>query len=474
MTTNAWIARCIVIILSYAVISGCQTLAVTKPRATLENEGAVLVYLQPLPQEADRLTFSLEEITAVREDGAEVPLALSVRDFSRSGMKRQRFVAEGRLPEGAYSGLFFKIRSASLKTEEGETTLQVPEAPVRKDFLFKVERKKALVLSLSLQPAELITAGTRFTPAWALAIPPRPLIGLSGYVADYDFNAVTVFDKMRQEVAGVIPTGDGPRGMAVDKTRNRLYVALSNDDAVEVVDIAEGAVLTRIRLAQGDAPGELALTPDGQVLLAVNTGSDSVSFIDPTAQVELSRVSVGRRPRSIILEKTGRKAYVFNGLSNSISIIDIATKTVVPNIAIETGPEPIRGQFNRAGDRLYVAHANYPYLFVVDPFSGAVLRRQFVGQGITSLKVDTMTDLLYIGKNNDTSIGIYDPLTFSAVEYLSTGGTVDYMDIDGEGNNLYLVISEKKKIMIVNLISKNVADIDVIDHPAWVTMMGER
>ncbi len=460
------------IFLTLALMTGCQSLAVqTKP--VLENEGDVLVYAQPFAQEAERLGFSLEGVSAMREDGAGFPLALLVRDFSRTGMKRQRLIAAGRLPEGAYSGLLFKVKNAFLKTDEGSAALMIPEAPVKRDFPFKVERNKALVLSLLLQYAGSITDGVQFKPAWYISVPLRPIAGLAGYASNHSLNAVTVFDKVNQEVTGVITTGSGPAGMALDKSRNRLYVALSNDDAVEVVDVTEGSSLATIRLLQGDAPAELALTPDGQTLLAVNTGSDTISFLDTTAMVERGRTGVGKRPRSVLIEKTGRKAYVFNALSNSISVVDISAKAVMGEIA--TGPEPIRGQFNRAGDRLYVAHAEYPYLFIIDPVSFTIARREFVGTGVRSLKLDARTDLLYIGKKNDTAIGVYDPLTFNAVDYISTGGAVDYMTIDGEGNNLYLVIAERKMVMIVNLINtRNVSELDAIDGPSWVTMMGER
>lgn|SRR5574341_453480 len=460
------------VLIMLVITTGCRSIALqTKP--ALEDEGEVFIYAGPFAQEADRLSFSLEGIAAMREDGAELPLALMVRDFSRSEMKRQRLIAAGRLPEGTYSGLLFKVKSASLKTDEGSAALMIPETPVKRDFPFKVERKKALVLSALLRYAESLSDGIQFKPAWFVSIPLRPIAGLVGYVSNHGSHAVTVFDKKKQEVTGVITTGNGPGGMALDKSRNRLYVALSSDDAVEVIDVVEGRSLATIGLVQGDAPGEVALAPDGQTLLAVNTGSDTVSFMDTAALVERDRITVGKRPRSLVIEKTGRKAYVFNTLSNTISVVDIAGKAVMGEIA--TGPEPLRGQFNRAGDRLYVAHAEYPYLFVIDPVSFSLVRREFVGTGVRSLKLDTRTDLLYLGKKNDPVIGVYDPLTFSAVDYIPAKGAVDYLAIEGEGNNLYMVVAERKTVTTVNLINtRNVSEIDALDDPAWVTMMGER
>jgi YVTN family beta-propeller protein len=470
MITSAWIKTAFLATL--LLLSGCQSL-VLKPKPMLEDEGEVLVYVEPLAQEAERLRFSLEGISAVREDGAEYPLALSMRDYSRADIRRQRLIASGRLPEGTFTGLVFRVKSASLKTAEGSAALLIPDAPVKRDVLFKVERKKALVLSLVLQAADAITDGMYFKPAWLVTIPHRPLISLVGYASNADTNTITVFDKMNQAVTGVIATGSGPQGMVIDKIRNRLYVALSNDDAIDVIHVADGTSLSTIKLFQGDSPGELALTPDGQILLAVNAGSDTVSFIDTMSFVERSRINVGKRPRSILLDKTGRRAYVFNTLSNSITVIDISARAIMGTIS--TGPEPLRGHFNRGGDRLYVAHAEYPYLFVVDPQSFAILQQRFVGTGIRSLKVDTRTDLVYLGKKNDTAIGVYDPFTFSVVQYITTRGAVDYMTIEGESNNLFLVIPEKKIVMIVNLINtRSVSEIDVIDGPSWVTMMGER
>jgi hypothetical protein len=49
------------------------------------------------------------------------------------------------------------------------------------------------------------------------------------------------------------------------------------------------------------------------------------------------------------------------------------------------------------------------------------------------------------------------------------------MTIDNEQNNLYLVNSGKKTVMVVNLVSKKmIAELDVGEEPYWVTLMGER
>jgi YVTN family beta-propeller protein len=101
-----------------------------------------------------------------------------------------------------------------------------------------------------------------------------------------------------------------------------------------------------------------------------------------------------------------------NSRSDNISVIDILSRQVIGTIA--TGPEPVRAQFNSAGNRLYVIHARYPNLCVIDQATFSVVKQPFLGAG-RSLKVDARTDLIYIGKRNDTVVTVRSLLLFDGV-----------------------------------------------------------
>jgi len=452
---------------------GCQA-TLSRLRPPLEEEGEVYLYIQPFPQEADRLRFTIENIFAVSGDGREVPLEIRLRELKSSETRRQRLLAYGQLPPGPYVGLSFKIRNAILKVEDGEANLLVPDVPVRTDFPFTVIRKRAYVVSLTFNYGESISGSVRFSPIFSAFIPARPIISLSGYVSNTGSNNITVFDKRLGQVVGVIATGRGPAGMALDQRLRRVYVALSGEDAVEVIDVTGGEIINRVRLSQGDRPQEMALTPDGKFLLTLNAGSNTVSFIDSLSLFELGRVNVGNGAHSILLDpNTGRRAYVFNRLSSTISVLDIPNRGIVTTLS--TDPGPLRGQFNGRGDRLYVIHELTNYLTVIDPSSLSTLRRFQVRIGMNSIKVDNRTDLVYLGRKNDIMIEVYDPLSFVPVDIIKTGGTIAYTTIDGEENSLYLVNEDRKSLMVNSLVRKRpVYEIDVGEEPYWVVVMGER
>jgi YVTN family beta-propeller protein len=451
---------------------GCQA-SLTGLKPPLEEEGEVYLYIQPFPQEAERLRFTLEEAFAVSGDGKEIPFKVSLAELKATDLRRQRLLAHGRLQPGLYIGLSFKVKKAILKVEEGEASLLLPERPVRIDFPFTVDRKRAQVISLTFRYEESIIGGVSFSPSFSVVTPAKPISSLAGYVTNKASHNITVFDKKLRQVVGVIATGAEPAGMALDQRLKKVYVALSDEDAIEVIDVVSQEVTDRIRLESGDRPQELALTPDGRSLLVINNGSNSVSFIDPISLFELTRINVGNGPNSILIDSRGRRAFVFNTLSSTITVLDIPLKAVVTTLS--TDPGPLRGQFNRRGDRLYVIHEFSSFLTVIDPTSLSVIRRFPVRMGMNAIKVDPIADWVYLGRKNEVVVEVYDPFSFVSVDVIRTGGTIAYMAIDGEENNLYLVNPDLKRLMASNLVSKKIIyEIDVGEDPYWVVLMGER
>jgi YVTN family beta-propeller protein len=287
-------------------------------------------------------------------------------------------------------------------------------------------------------------------------------------------NTITVFDRKAGEAVDVIQTGRGPAGIAIDQKLRRAYVVLTGEETIEVIDIANGTITDRIRLRPGDAPSDLALTPDGSIILTANTGSNTVSMIDPLALVEFARFNVATMPSSVMIDRTGRKGYIFSSIAKDIAVLDIPNRTLLP-VAFQTDSVALRGDFSRKGDKFYVFQAWSPYILVFDTLSLSLIRKVYDEIGIGWIKVDTNTDKIYVGKKDADHAAIYDPISFFTGDFLPAAGGVSHMTIDGEENNLYLIIPEKRLLQIINLVSRRVVrEIDLDSNPYWTTMMGER
>jgi len=439
----------------------------------LDNEGEVLVYLQPLPQESSKLSFAMEEIFALRDDGHKIPLFLSLKQLNGSELLgRQKLLATGTLPPGAYTGLSIKTEKASVQSEEGEIALLVPEEPVIAAKLFQVNRRQALTLFLSLNASGIVTGGITFTPAFSLATPGGILINLTGYVSNSSSNLISVFNKKTMEVVNVIATGRGPKGIVLDQNRTRGYVAVSGDDAVEIYDVFTGKYIDRIKLNFRDNPIELALTPDGGTLVSVNHSSNTVSIIDAISKIELRRIRVGEKPTSAVIDPSGFKAYITNSRSNTVSVVDLTQRTITATASVEGFP--IRAALNRRGDRLNVVSSNSPNLSVIDLASLTVTDKIFIGTGGASIKVSRLNDLIYVGKSFGGEIAVVDPSSSMFIDMINVGGNATFTTIDRQENTLFVVVPERRLVQKVNLTSKKItAEIEVGEGAYAVAVMGE-
>lgn len=464
--------RLVALFTASLLLFSCQARpSIVKP--SLEEDGQVFVYLQSLTQEADRLAFRLEEVSAVRGDGSTVPATLRIKEIIGKNLKRERLLASGNLPPGQYQGFLFRVSGATLMGEDGIAALPLADEMPMTPIPFTISRRKAQVVSLAFRYRESLPGGIRFAPSFACEIPGKLATGLIGLVSSRGGNTVTVFDKFTGKVAAVIPTGTGPAGMVLDPLLRRAYVAISGDDAVETIDLLGTDVTSRGPLTVGDRPEELALTPDRKTLLTANTGSNTVSVVDAVSLVETRRIQVGNGPQSILIDRAGRRAYVFNTLSNTVSVLDLGALEVMATIATEAGP--VRGEFNRAGNRLYVLHRHSPYLNVYDATTLSIVRRVYVGTGGTGLKVDSRSDLIYLARRGAREIAIYDPFSFLPIDSYRTEEDASYLTIDGEGNNLFAVFPGSNVVRQIHLIGKETASVTEVDEdPVWVTSMGER
>jgi YVTN family beta-propeller protein len=443
------------------------------PAIARAADGGVQVYLQPLPPDAARLTFTIGSVSAVTSSGLEYTLTSNLRVVRPADVKRQRLLASGRLPAGSYAGFILRVKQAALKSDRGETALALPDTPFRIDAQFTVGGQQASLFWLTLKNEDPVTSGAVFSPAFSAATPPKPIADRAGFVSNSGSNTITVFDKNLWQAVALIDTCAGPSGMALDQRRRRVYVACAKDDEILSIDVATGAIVERTRVSPGDRPREVALTPDGVTLVSVNAGSNSVSFFDAVSLTRQERINVGSGPGSILIDPTGRRAFVFNTLSSSVSVIDLANRGLVATMS--TDASPLRGQFNGRGDRLYVIHERSPYMTVVDPRQLTSVSRARLRIGVSAIAVDRVRDLLCIGGSNDTAVEFYDPNALMPLYSLRSRAGVSFLTIDAEGNSLYMVSPETRSVVVGRLADRTiVSEIDVGDGPYWVAVMGEK
>ena len=435
-----------------ALAIGCASTSMgrlTGPPRTAAAPGLVVV-LEDASPPSHRTRFEVAAVSARHQDGTALPLKVVSPSLAAESSGDTLWL-EGEVPPGSYDGLDVSFRSAVLERPEGAVTLEVPAEPARVDAPFVVTPGSGTVLAVTLRSAVDPASPARLSPVLEAHQRPRPTTGLLGLVSVGGWSSVVLFDKRTGNLAQLLSVGRDPAGLALDTERLRGYVAVSGEDDVAVLDLLEGRVRERAPLRAGDSPRDLVVTPDGRTLVVANPGSDTVSFVDALSATEMERVPVAGRPSWLLLDADGRRVFVLPERSSAVTVMSIASRSPIGAIPVEAGP--VRARLaGRNGERILVAHAESPYLTVVDSRTLTVERRVYVGPSARALEVDPRSGRIFLARAGTRRIEVFDPSSFLPVEEYPVPGEITWLTVEAEGNGLGALVRDPSEIRILGLV----------------------
>ena len=274
------------------------------------------------------------------------------------------------------------------------------------------------------------------------------------------------------EVFRLLSPGITPQGMALDDDNGRLYVALAGDDAIAVIDVDTLQIVGRIKLFFGDRPMELALTGNGDTLVAANRGSRTISIIETSFLYERRRVQLNSEPTWVVTGKTGRQVYILQAMDNSVAIIDLKSGGFLTSLALDESPE--QGVLSRDGNHLVVIGQRSNDLLVIDLRQLKVVDKIFIGSGAVAIAVDSRSNLGYIGKHSGEVV-IVDVAAQMFLDTFTVSGDVEYLALDGEESTLFILSADHELIHKVNRVSQQRMGImETGERGHALVIMGER
>src|SRR5713101_3226036 len=104
-----------------------------------------------------------------------------------------------------------------------------------------------------------------------------------------------------------------------------------------------------------------------------NNGSNSVSVIDTASNTVVATVGVGGLPRGVAITPDGTRVFVTNANDNTVSVVDTASNTVVATVGVGAGPVGVA--ITPDGTRVYVTNApgTGGFVSVIDTESNTVV-----------------------------------------------------------------------------------------------------
>ncbi|WP_332369711.1 hypothetical protein [Spirosoma telluris] len=89
----------------------------------------------------------------------------------------------------------------------------------------------------------------------------------------------------------------------------------------------------------------VSVSSDGSRVYRANNNSNSVSVINTVTNTVIATIDVGDRPHGVSMSSDGSRVYVVNLISQTVSVINAATNTVVNTVSFPTNLDNNLGNF---------------------------------------------------------------------------------------------------------------------------------
>jgi YVTN family beta-propeller protein len=293
------------------------------------------------------------------------------------------------------------------------------------------------------------------------------------YVIDTSFNTVVATIPLGPSAS---PTAADPVGIAVTPNGKFAYVANAGTSShlVFVIQTSSNTVVDTIVLGAGNAVGPMgvAITPNGNFAYVANKNSDTVSVIDTATNTVITNFGTGSsNPFGVAITPNGNFAYVTNNGSNIVSVIDTSLNTVVATIAVGGSPNGIAITPN--GSFAYVANNFSNTVSVIDTSTNMVVGAPIpVSAAPLGVAITPNGEFVYV--TDDTSPGqvsVISTASNTVVDTITVGRNPFGIAITPDGNFVYVANGISNTVSVIDTSSNMVIDtIPGLAGATWIAI----
>jgi YVTN family beta-propeller protein len=216
-----------------------------------------------------------------------------------------------------------------------------------------------------------------------------------------------------------------PHGLAF--AGGKLYFTAETNKTVARYDPAANKIDWTFETGQS-ATHMVTITNDLKTIFTANIGSDSISAIERGADGGWRQtvIRVGKGPEGNDLTPDGTQLWAANSRDGSVSIVDVANKTVINTFDIGT-KRSNRIKFTRDGKFALVSDDDAGDLVVIDVSTRHVTKRIPLGKNAEGIVIAPDGARAFVAVNGDNVVAAIDLKTWQVTKRIASGSGPDGM-----------------------------------------------
>jgi YVTN family beta-propeller protein len=281
---------------------------------------------------------------------------------------------------------------------------------------------------------------------------PAQMSGPRLLVLNKSESVLAVVDARTLKVVGRVPTGEAPHELATSPDGRFAYV--SNYGAgpqpgstLSVIDLAAMKEVKRVDLAPLLRPHGITYAA-GSVWFTAE-GSRAVARYDPASGRINWLMGTGQQTtHMVVIAPDGKKLYTANIGSNTVSAIEPSSGRLA-TIQVGQGPEGI--DISPDGRELWVAHRGDGMLSVIDVATDKVKETFQVGEMPIRVKFTPDGRRVLISNARGNEVAIFDAATRKVWKRVAVGAVPVGILITPDGQRAFVASTQANKVSVINL-----------------------
>lgn len=276
-------------------------------------------------------------------------------------------------------------------------------------------------------------------------------------------NTITAIDIATGAVVSTIRLANRPRGIHVSPDGRLAYAAMSDDqpllegdgDGIAVIDLAGGRVVRTF--PAGSDPEAFAVSPDGRMLYASNEDAGTATVLDMATGRVVATLVVGVEPEGVAISPDGRWVYVTAETSNTVSVIDTRTRTVAASFMVEVRPRA--AAFSPDGRRAYVTNEISGSLSVVDVARHEVVATVDLDGGRArpvGVVVSPDGRRVWVANGHTNNVSVIDAVELREIATVEVGRRPWGIGITPDGSRVYTANGLSNDVSVIDAASLRV------------------
>jgi PQQ-dependent catabolism-associated beta-propeller protein len=326
-----------------------------------------------------------------------------------------------------------------------------------------------------------------------LALPLGAYAG-HAYVTNEDGESVSVLDTDKAEVIATVNVGKRPRGMKLSHDGRQLFVAVSGlpkcppsvpdeecaklkrDLTADGIAVIDTATLKLVRLLKsGSDPEQFDLSHDGKRLFVANEDTGSLTVVGIASGTVEGTVPVGKEPEGVRVTPDGRWIVVTSESGNAIYLIDAQSLQMVKSIPVGKRPRDVA--FAPDGKTVYVSGEFDASLYktsIPDSDSATKLLQLRSEARPMGLVLDAPRNRLFMSTGRGGTVAVISLQGPKLVSEIQVGARPWGIALSHDGRRLYTANGSSNDVTLIDTGTLQVVKKVAVGKSPWGVVLDSR